>query len=187
MRNQLFTQKMTFSKADFIQPIMIMLTFLVIILFAAILVPLTTMADTDGFAIDGEEWPGFWFTCEFAQRQRPPDDECKMFDDEGFQLAEGRLRYIRMIGSNEKACRGDKKGQCFLANTPTIRISRQDRGKLTLGKKLFKVRYFGCTQVFFFTDTTKYREIWPDKKRCFWASKRRFYIAPYRGNVAIVN
>ncbi|MGB0465690.1 MAG: hypothetical protein ACPGJG_06820, partial [Candidatus Puniceispirillaceae bacterium] len=48
---------------------------------------------------------GVWFTCEFAQRQRPPDDECKMFDDEGFQLAEGRLRYIRMIGSTETACR----------------------------------------------------------------------------------
>ena len=109
-----------------------------------------------------------------------------MFDDEGFQLAEGRLRYIRMIGSTETACRRNKKGQCFSSSTQAIRISRTDRGKLTLGKNQFKVRYFGCTQVFYFDDTPKYREIWPDKKRCFWASKRRFYIAPYKGKITIV-
>ena len=97
MCDQVVTQKMNFLPPDFIRPIMIMLTFLVMVFFAAILVPLPTIAATDGFATDGEEWPGFWFTCEFAQRQRPPDDECKMFDDEGFQLADGRLRYIRMI------------------------------------------------------------------------------------------
>ena len=161
-------------------------TFLVLAIFAAVLMPETATADTDGFAVDGEEWPGFWFTCEFAQRQRPPDDECRMFDDEGFQLAEGKLRYIRMIGSTETNCRSNKKGQCFSSGTPAIRISRTDRGKLTLGKNQFKVLYFGCTQVFYFDDTPKYREIWPDKKRCFWASKRRFYIAPFRGEVTIV-
>ena len=125
------------------------LTFLMAVIFAAVLMPLTAMADSDGFAIDGEEWPGFWFTCEFAQRQRPPDDECKMFDDEGFQLAEGRLRYIRMIGSTETACRSNKKGQCFSSGTQAIRISRTDRGKLTLGKNQFKVLmvlFFHCIE-----------------------------------------
>ena len=144
-------------------------------------------ATSQGFAVDGEEWPGFWFVCEFSQRQRAPDDGCKMFDDEGFQLAEGRLRYIRMLGSTETACRGNKKGQCFSANMPKIRISRTDRGKLSLGDKQFKVRYFGCTQIYYFADTPTYREIWPDKKRCFWASKRRFYIAPYQGSVTITD
>ena len=38
-------------------------------------------ATSQGFAVDGEEWPGFWFVCEFSQRQRAPDDGCKMFDD----------------------------------------------------------------------------------------------------------
>ena len=167
-------------------PAFMIFTFLMAAICAAVLMPVTAMADTNSFAVDGEEWPGFWFTCEFAQRQRPPDDECKMFDDEGFQLAEGRLRYIRMLGSTETACRNNKKGQCFSSSTRAIRISRTDRGKLTLSKNQFKVRYFGCTQVFYFDDTPKYREIWPDKKRCFWASKRRFYIAPYKGKVTIV-
>ena len=181
MHHQLLKYKIALKKFVFM-----IFTFLMAAIFAAVLFPLTAMTNTDGFSVDGEDWQGFWFTCEFAQRQRPPDDECKMFDDEGFQLAEGRLRYIRMIGSTETACRSNKKGQCFSSGTQAIRISRADRGELTLGKNQFKVRYFGCTQVFYFDDTLKYREIWPDKKRCFWASKRRFYIAPYKGEVTIV-
>ncbi|MEL0062889.1 MAG: hypothetical protein VW801_05165, partial [Candidatus Puniceispirillum sp.] len=85
----------------------------------------------NGFAVDGDEWPGFWFTCEFANRQRAPDDGCKMFDDEGFQLADGRLRYIRITGSDETACRGSKQGQCFRADRPAVTITRSDRGRLT--------------------------------------------------------
>ena len=181
MHDQLLKTKIAFTASAFI-----IFTFMIAAFCATVLMPLKAMADTDGSAVDGEEWPGFWFTCEFAQRQRPPDDGCKMFDDEGFQLAEGRLRYIRMIGSTETACRSSKKGQCFSSGTQAIRISRTERGKLTLGKNQFKVRYFGCTQVFYFDDKPNYREIWPDKKRCFWASKRRFYIAPYEGEVTIV-
>ena len=32
-----------------------------------------------------------------------------MFDDEGFQLADGRLSYLRITESDETACRGEKK------------------------------------------------------------------------------
>ncbi len=155
-------------------------------IIASIVTSLSLQAGTSSFSVDGEEWPGFWFACEFARSQVPPDDGCKMFDDEGFQLADGRLRYIRIIGSTEAGCRGNKKGQCFSSSEPNIRISRTDRGKLTLGKKQFKVDYFGCTQVFYYTDTAAYREIWPDKNRCFWAGKRKFYIAPFKGEVTIV-
>ena len=49
----------------------------------------------DRFGTPGNQWPGIWFICEFAQRQRPPDDACQMFDDEGFQLANGQLSYLR--------------------------------------------------------------------------------------------
>ena len=181
MRDQLLTYYIVFKISALIGSALLIANVLL-----PVLIPSTAMAKKDGFAVDGEEWPGYWFTCEFARRQSPPDDKCEMFDDEGFQLAEGRLRYIRMIGSTETECRGNKKGQCFSSSTRAIRISRTDRGKLTLGDKHFKVRYFGCKQVFYFKDTSEYREIWPDKKRCFWASKRRFYIAPYKGKVTIV-
>ena len=140
-----------------------------------------TPARADGFGAADNQWPGIWFTCEFAQRQRAPDDKCQMFDDEGFQLADGRLSYLRITHSDETACRGDKKGQCFRRDRANITITKTDRGRLTLRKNQFDVKFLGCTQTFYFADTTNYREMWPDDDRCFWASKRRFYIAPFDG------
>jgi len=133
------------------------------------------------------QWPGIWFTCEFAQRQRAPDDGCQMFDDEGFQLADGRLSYLRITESDETACRGDKKGQCFRRDRPQITVTKTDRGRLTLRKNEFDVKFLGCTQKFYFADRDHYREMWPDKERCFWASKRRFYIAPYDGTYSFAD
>ena len=138
-------------------------------------------ARADGFGTSGDQWPGIWFTCEFAQRQRAPHDACQMFDDEGFQLADGRLSYLRVMDSDETACRGDKKGQCFRRDRAEITISKTDRGRLTLRENQFDVKFLGCTQTFYFADTADYREMWPDDDRCFWASKRRFYIAPFNG------
>ena len=138
-------------------------------------------ARADGFGTADNQWPGIWFICEFAQRQRAPDDACQMFDDEGFQLADGRLSYLRITQSDEAACRGDKKGQCFRRDRANITITKTDRGRLTLRENQFDVKFLGCTQTFYFADTAHYREMWPDDDRCFWASKRRFYIAPFSG------
>ena len=138
-------------------------------------------ARADGFGTLDNQWPGIWFICEFAQRQRAPDDACQMFDDEGFQLADGQLSYLRITQSDETACRGDKKGQCFRRDRPQITITKTNRGRLTLRENQFDVKFLGCTQTFYFADTEHYREMWPDDDRCFWASKRRFYIAPFDG------
>ena len=128
-------------------------------------------------------WDGTWFTCEFAQRQRAPDDGCAMFDDEGFRFSDGRLTYVRITASDETACRGEKVGQCFQRDRPSISITTADRGKLDLLEDRIHVRYLFCKQVFYFRDTPDYREIWPDDDKCIWASKRRFYIARYNGEI----
>ena len=141
----------------------------------------TIPARADGFGTADNQWPGIWFICEFAQRQRAPDDACQMFDDEGFQLADGRLSYLRITQSDETACRGNKKGQCFRRDRANITITKTDRGRLNLRENQFDVKFLGCTQRFYFADTEHYREMWPDDDRCFWASKRRFYIAPFDG------
>ena len=140
------------------------------------------LAQAAGFGTAENQWPGIWFICEFAQRQRAPDDACQMFDDEGFQLAEGRLSYLRITQSDETACRGEKKGQCFRRDRKDITVTKTNRGRLTLRENQFDVKFLGCTQTFYFADTEHYREMWPDEDRCFWASKRRFYIAPFDGN-----
>ena len=134
------------------------------------------------FGTAENQWPGIWFICEFAQRQRAPDDACQMFDDEGFQLADGRLSYLRITQSDETACRGEKKGQCFRRDRKDITVTKTNRGRLTLRENQFDVKFLGCTQTFYFADTEHYREMWPDEDRCFWANKRRFYIAPFDGN-----
>ena len=139
-------------------------------------------AQAAGFGTAESQWPGIWFICEFAQRQRAPDDACQMFDDEGFQLADGRLSYLRITQSDETACRGEKKGQCFRRDRKDITVTKTNRGRLTLRENQFDVKFLGCTQSFYFADTEHYREMWPDEDRCFWASKRRFYIAPFDGN-----
>jgi hypothetical protein len=130
-----------------------------------------------------DSWDGTWFTCEFARSRTPPDDQCAMFDDEGFRFSNGRFTYVRITESDETACRGEKVGQCFRRDRAAISISTSDRGKLDLGPEKIRVKYLFCTQTFFFKDTEHYREIWPDKDRCFWARKRHFYIARYDGEI----
>lgn len=132
---------------------------------------------------DNNVWSGTWFTCEFAKSRTPPHENCEMFDDEGFRFADGRFTYVRITESDETACKGEKKGQCFRRDRPAITISTKDRGKLDLGPDAIRVRYLLCTQVFYFKDTEHYREIWPDEDRCFWARKRHFYIARYEGRI----
>ena len=44
-------------------------------------------------------WGGTWFTCEFARSQTPPDDDCAMFDDEGFRFSNGRFTYCLLYTS----------------------------------------------------------------------------------------
>ena len=120
MRDQLFTCSIVPKISALVRP-----AFCIASVLLAVLMPSTAVAKKDGFAVAGEEWPGYWFTCEFARSQSPPDDKCEMFDDEGFQLAEGRLRYIRMIGSTETECRGNKKGQCFSSSTINPHLSNR--------------------------------------------------------------
>lgn len=136
-----------------------------------------------GSAYASDPWGGTWFTCEFAKSQTPPHDSCAMFDDEGFRFEDGRFTYVRITTSDETACKGEKVGQCFRRDRPKITISTTDRGRLDLDADRIRVSYLLCTQTFYFKDTENYREIWPDEDRCFWARKRHFYIARYKGQI----
>ena len=153
-------------------------TMIAVLMFAALQVMMPGLP-----AAADDSWGGTWFTCEFARSQTPPDDECAMFDDEGFRFSNGRFTYVRITESDETACRGEKVGQCFRRDRQAITISTSDRGKLDLGPERIRVKYLFCTQTFYFKDTEHYREIWPDEDRCFWARKRHFYIARYDGEI----
>ena len=126
---------------------------------------------------------GVWFTCEFTQSKPPPTDECEMFDDEGFEARDGHITYLRMLGSEEANCKGQKKGQCFPANLPQITVSTKPIGEAVLKDSRLYVTWHGCTQDYTTTQETGFVSVKPDGKDCFWTRERHFYVAPYTGQV----
>ena len=129
---------------------------------------------------------GVWFSCEFAQRQRAPDDDCAMFDDEGFYYTQGKLYYLRMKGSQQTACRGNKKGQCFQRNKAAITATQKPIAKLRIEGDRLIARYWGCDQSYVMTTGEAFMTIKPLGKNCLWSQERHFYIAPYHGKLTIV-
>ena len=126
---------------------------------------------------------GVWFTCEFTQSKTPPTDGCDMFDDEGFEARNGQFTYLRMLGSDETNCKGQKKGQCFPANLPQITVSTKPIGEAWLKDSRLHVTWYGCTQDYTLTQDTGFVSVKPDGKDCFWSRERHFYVAPYTGQV----
>lgn len=136
-----------------------------------------------GDAASSPSWQGVWFTCEFAQRQRAPDDGCAMFDDEGFSYQDGKLSYLRMQGSVEQGCRGNKKGQCFKRDSTAISVTTKDIGKARIEDDRLIVRYWGCEQSYRLIEGDDYMTVKPLGKSCLWSQERHFYIAPFDGRV----
>ena len=126
---------------------------------------------------------GVWFTCEFATRQAPPNDGCNMFDDEGFAVEDGKITYLRNIASKETACRGNKAGQCFVADKPAITISERKIGAARIEGRQLLVSYLGCTQKFDLLPQADYVSVIPTIDKCVWTRKRHFYVAPYKGEL----
>ena len=129
------------------------------------------------------DFDGVWFTCEFTQSKTPPTDGCDMFDDEGFEARNGQITYLRMLGSDEVNCKGQKKGQCFPASLPQITVSTKPIGEAWLKDSRLHVTWYGCTQDYTLTQDTGFVSVKPDGKDCFWSRERHFYVAPYTGQV----
>ena len=130
-------------------------------------------------------WNGVWFTCEFSQRTKAPDDGCYMFDNEGFRVKDGVFSYLEMINSSENNCRGNKTGHCFKSDKRDILVRESPIGKIQIQPDHLFVRYLGCKQRFSFKESTDFFAVIPDQKKCFWASKRHFYVARYSGNLSV--
>ena len=145
--------------------------------FIALLASLPAVAD------NLPDLDGVWFTCEFTQSKTPPTDGCEMFDDEGFEARDGHITYLRMLGSEEANCKGQKKGQCFPANLPQITVSTKPIGEAVLKDSRLYVTWYGCTQDYTTTQETGFVSVKPDGKDCFWTRERHFYVAPYTGQV----
>ena len=144
----------------------------------------TTLKPQSQHSQQSGSWDGIWFSCEFAQRQRAPDEGCQMFDDEGFSYFNGHLSYVRMLGSQETACRGNKIGQCFKRTKPAIIVSQKDIGQARIENDRLIVRYWGCEQRYQLFEGVAFMTIKPLGKSCIWSQERHVYIAAYQGHVS---
>ena len=151
----------------------------IVIMLIAVLASLPTHASEESLP----PLEGIWFTCEFATSQSPPDDGCAMFDDEGFSVDDGKITYLRNVASTETACRGNKKGQCFSANTHNITVSERRIGAARIEGRQLLVSYMGCTQKFDLQKSPNYVSVIPAKDKCIWTRNRHFYVAPYEGKL----
>ena len=122
---------------------------------------------------------GVWFSCEFAHSRIPPNDQCRMLDDDGFQVIEGTVFHIKVVNSLEKNCRQNRVGNCFLKAQKGLMAERSKIGPIILLNNIAEVTWLGCSQKYLLTEHAHYTEIMPDKEQCWWTPDKRYFVARY--------
>ena len=130
-----------------------------------------------------EKLDGAWFECEFSSKTSQPTDNCEMLDNDGFIFSNNIAAHISVIDSQETNCKKNKIGQCFQSNISfiTVRQGRKDKVKFEDSKLI--LTFLGYGQVFYLTSKIDYIQAKPDAKKCFWASKKIFYLKKYNGKL----
>jgi len=129
---------------------------------------------------------GIWFRCEFAHSQIPPEDNCRMLDDDGFQVIKGVVHHVKITNSAETNCRHDRVGNCFLRSHPGLEAERSEIGPVEFSEKSAAVTWLGCTQNYGITKQPKYLDIAPVGELCWWTSNKHYFVARYSGPLKIV-
>ena len=142
----------------------------------------STETGEGGINLDGN-----WFSCEFAHSQIPPDDGCKMLDDDGFMISKGRIDHIKVTDSRQVNCRHQRLGQCFDRVRPKIVVSRDSVGPIRATTQGFAITYWGCTQEYKMRKRGPYFEIAPKGKSCLWTRDKRYFVARYQGRLEVVD
>jgi len=134
-----------------------------------------------------ERLTGVWFECEFSGKTSKPTDDCNMLDNDGFIFKNNIAAHISVVDSKETNCKKNKIGQCFDSKLKFIKIrkGRQDSVDFKNGKLILS--FLGCGQVFHLDKKNNYVEAKPDKKKCFWAGKKIFYLKKYDGELIFQN
>ena len=129
---------------------------------------------------------GTWFFCEFAHSQIPPEDNCKMLDDDGFQIINGIVYRIKIKNSIETMCRHNRVGNCFLRHQVGLFAERSELGPIKLSERKIHLTWLGCTQEYSIIKHSNYSEINPDSEICWWASRKHYFISRYVGDIQIL-
>ena len=137
----------------------------------------------NSFAIENME--GAWFECEFAEKTSKPLDDCKMLDNDGFIFSNNKATHISVIDSQEINCKKNKVGQCFKSDLDFVTARKGREDSVKFGNSKLILSFLGCSQVFHLKDKSIYVEASPDKKKCFWAGKKIFYLKKFEGDLIL--
>ena len=127
-----------------------------------------------------------WFACEFAHSQIPPEDNCRMLDDDGFQIVDGKVHRIKIKNSTETGCRHKRVGNCFLKNQPNLIAERSEIGPIRLLDNKVYLTWLGCTQEYALIDHSNYSEIISGPDTCWWTPDKRYFISRFIGKIRIM-
>ncbi len=130
---------------------------------------------------------GLWFRCEFAHSQIPPEDDCKMLDDDGFQVIKGVVHHVKILNSKETACRHKRVGNCFKRNESGLAAERSEIGPIKFSNQGAEVTWLGCMQKYNLLHRAHYIEIVPDVEQCWWTPDKRYFVARYIGEIRITS
>ena len=142
-----------------------------------------TLWNGETFAQEKQLSAEVWFQCEFAHSRIPPDDDCRMLDDDGFLLVEGLIYHVKVSDSKETGCRGERVGHCFSRSRPEVTVEGTEIGPLNRTAEGFIVDYFGCTQRYQMVPLTNFVKVTPAGEHCFWTPDKHYYIARYKGRL----
>jgi hypothetical protein len=129
---------------------------------------------------------GNWFSCEFAHSQIPPDDGCKMLDDDGFIVSKGKIDHVKVTNSTQRDCRHQREGQCFQREREQITVSSDSVGPIRAIPDGFAITYWGCTQEYTMRSHQKYFEVAPKGSNCLWTRDKRYFMARYQGRLEVL-
>ena len=137
------------------------------------------------FANEIKELKGYWFECEFSGKTEPPEDNCKMLDDDGFLFKNNYAVHIKNINSKEKNCKKQRVGQCFLANESSIKIKKGRKDKIIFKNSNLILSFLGCDQLYKLMQKKSYVQAIPNTNKCFWAGKKHFFLKQFSGTIIV--
>ena len=124
--------------------------------------------------------------CEFAHSKIPPEDQCKMLDDDGFQIINGLVHRIKVINSKETRCRQNRIGNCLMNTGIDLVAERHKIGPVKLLKNEIYITWLGCSQKYNTILYDNYTEIVPNSEKCWWTADKRYFVARYIGKIKIL-
>ena len=125
--------------------------------------------------------------CEYAHSNIPPDDQCYMLDDDGFQIIDGVVYRIKVINSKETKCRQGRIGNCLINTNANLVAERQKIGPIKLFENEVHITWLGCTQKYYTIPNYGYTEIRSDADKCWWTADKRYFVSRYVGKIRVIS